>query len=62
MVISEAEIESRKRVNRLESALTNAIADHGEGMTYLELIAALAHTQSRWAGMALSEERKEGGE
>ena len=55
MRISNEDMESRKRIARLQSGFSEALLEHGNGLTYAELFIVLGRTVERWA----SELRKE---
>lgn len=59
MVITEGQMESRKRILTLNSAVTNSMADI-EGITYTEALSALLEMQSRLVASMRAEEWEEG--
>lgn len=58
MRVTERQMESRKRINSLESRITDAIGAEMESsdLSYAELITALSNTMSRWSGRFLKDE------
>ena len=61
MKVTEADMESRKRMIELRASINDAIARH-EGVTYGELLTVLAQATATWAQYLRREELDEKGE
>ncbi len=60
--ITDAEMESRKRIARLNASITDALAkaaDADSGITYVEVVAALLESANRMTMHLWREELKE---
>ena len=56
MYISNEDMESRKRIARLQSAFSDALLEHGNGVMYAELLIVLGRMVERWASELREEE------
>jgi len=58
MKVTQADMESRKRMSALRSTITDAISQHNE-ITYPELLIVLGETLTTWARYLRSDELTE---
>lgn len=59
MRVTQADMDSRKRMANLRSALTNAISNEHDGLTYAELLIVLSELTTVWARYLRADELKE---
>ena len=58
MKITQADMDSRKRMAALRSSLTDAVQQH-DGITYGELLSVMADFMHWWAGCLRKDELEE---